>query len=295
MTHHIAQGTPLCESSWAAHQRSRFHARWGLPNHRTTCCARNVPTNCKITRLSSRNDWYGPHSQARDAVQQRPSLGAWTKKLGRQNQDEGLPRKQNLPLDSPTNGPPQHNARQRPPLRWERHVAKSQADRRVPPSPAILKHNTKKSKLLSEPKSSTSVSMDQCVHLDRCHANNTASPGATPRRQTSDSPSQSVHSELHDKSHTSVCGPRVASWQLCTFLLSRLRAHRGAHARKFRVCVEKNWRSPPPFSLTLTSLSAQGRHLGHSDHKHPVPLHQASELSVAPIATVHTDNPVVLL
>ena len=54
------------------------------------------------------------------------------------------------------------------------------------------------------------------------------------------------------------------------FLLSRLLAYRGAHARKFRVCVEKGWRPPPPFPLTLTALTAQRGHLGHSGHKHSV-------------------------
>ena len=65
-----------------------------------------------------------------------------------------------------------------------------------------------------------------------------------------------------DKSRlASVCAPRVVSWCLREFLLSRLRAHRGTHARKFRVCVEKGWGSPPPFPLTLTD----------STHRQPGP------------------------
>ena len=43
---------------------------------------------------------------------------------------------------------------------------------------------------------------------------------------------------------------------MCTFLLSRLRAYHGAHARMFRVCVEKGWGTPPPFPQhTLSSRS----------------------------------------
>ena len=61
----------------------------------------------------------------------------------------------------------------------------------------------------------------------------------------------------NDKSRlSSVCAPRVASWCPNEFLLSRLRANRGAHARMFRVCVEKGWGTPPPFPQhTLSSRS----------------------------------------
>ena len=60
-----------------------------------------------------------------------------------------------------------------------------------------------------------------------------------------------------DKSRlSSVCAPRITSWCACSFFLSRLRANRGAQARKFRVCVEKRWGPPPPFSQhTLSSRS----------------------------------------
>ena len=43
-----------------------------------------------------------------------------------------------------------------------------------------------------------------------------------------------------------MCAPRAASWCLCMFFLSRLRANRGVHTRKFRVCVETKWRHPSP-------------------------------------------------
>ena len=79
-----------------------------------------------------------------------------------------------------------------------------------------------------------------------------------------------VHRTPDNSRLASVCAPRVASWCPSAFPLSRLRANRGAHARKFRACVEKGWGPPPPFPLTLTALTTQRGHLGHSDHKHPV-------------------------
>ena len=51
--------------------------------------------------------------------------------------------------------------------------------------------------------------------------------------------------------------------QMVSFL-SRLRANRGAHARMFRVCVEKGWRTPPPLpqhTLSSRSLDLSSRGL----------------------------------
>ena len=51
--------------------------------------------------------------------------------------------------------------------------------------------------------------------------------------------------------------------QMVSFL-SRLRANRGAHARKFRVCVEKGWGAPTPFphrTLSSRSLDLSSRGL----------------------------------
>ena len=65
-----------------------------------------------------------------------------------------------------------------------------------------------------------------------------------------------------DKSRlASVCAPRVASWCLREFLLSRLRAYRGTHARKFRVCVEKGWGSPHHSPLRSPTLRTGNRAL----------------------------------
>ena len=85
--------------------RASYYGHWGLPNDHMTCCTRKRPPRKKFTRVSPPQNWYGPYSQARDAVQQRSSPWPGKRKWADKPQTRGSPSHKNPIGDSPTRSP----------------------------------------------------------------------------------------------------------------------------------------------------------------------------------------------
>ena len=163
-------GLPLSNRSWCSSQVLRpHHAHKSLPNDRTTCGARKRSHQRKNSReFPPSNNWCGPHSQARDTVPQRsgPWPGKHTGPTGHRYAHNklahgGLPGQTRTSGLVPKRGPP--------------FAGNGLSRHQLCPKGLLSDHSSqtqhlqKRQKLLSEPRSSTSVSMNQCVHHDHCH------------------------------------------------------------------------------------------------------------------------------
>ena len=149
----------------------------------------------KNSRVSPSNNWYGPCSLARGAVQQRPGPRPGQKNWADKPQIRGSPshnklEHRGLPTDTHKSGLVPDSGR---PPSLGTACRDINSIRRDSPRTMLLKHNTEEKKSSLSQRTSPCALVKQFVPMTIVMTYHTASSCATPRRRTSDSPFHSVH------------------------------------------------------------------------------------------------------